>query len=417
MTEPSVRAAASDLAFLTTGSTDGVLPAVDDGISDGGISDGGISDGGDPAAVQADRLLVLRSSVPRQGGRLPVTAVDESVLFPALEEAYGLGRWRAWRRTDHGSSNLSWFVRTDAGDVVLRRSHNLKTVAGAEFECALIDHLRGHGYPAPPVERTRDGSISVQVEGILHMVTRLMPGRAYDPGDAAQLVEVARGLGRYHAIVSELSMPGYRERSSGLATLGQVGQEKLYAAVEVMASLLDADAGAALREDARYLADRMEQLNVGLGGRQKDLTSMVIHGSYGQSAVLMDEGRLSAVLDFDRSAQELLGLDLAYALRSFCFNGPIRRAGFGLDPDRCRTFLHHYRSHAPLAESDLAAMPDVFQAQRLMVVVKKCENLLTKQALIPRQTQDAAKFARIMDREASCIRLLMDNPFTITEDA
>jgi Ser/Thr protein kinase RdoA (MazF antagonist) len=402
MTEPSFQAAPSDLAFITSGSTDGVLAA--------------IFDAADPAAAPTDRLL-LRSSVARQGGRLPVTPVNEPALFPVLEDAYDLGRWRAWRRTDRGSSNMSWFVRTDAGEVVLRRSHNLKTVAGAEFECALIDHLRGHGYPAPPVQRTRDGSILAQVEGVLHMVMRLMPGSAYDPGDAAQLMVAARGLGRYHAIVSELTLPGYRERSSGLATLGQLGQEKLYAAVDVVGPLLAADAGAALREDARYLADRMEWLNVGLGERQEDMTSLVIHGSYGQSAVLVDEGRLTAVLDFDRAAHDLLGLDLAYALRSFCREGPTRRSGVGIDLDSCRTFLHYYRSHAPLSEADLAAMPEVFQAQRLIVIVKKCDNLLTKQALIPRQPKDAVKFAQLLERECGRVRLLTDNPFTITEDA
>ncbi len=370
----------------------------------------------DTAAAAPDRQLLMRSSVACQGGRLPVMAVDEPALFPVLEKAYDLGRWREWRRTEQGTSNVSWFVRTDAGEVVLRRSHNLKTVAGAEFECALIDHLRGHGYPAPPVQRTRDGAVLVQVEGVLHMVMRLMPGRAYDPGDTAQLMAVARGLGRYHAIVSELTLPGEWQRSSALASLGQLGQENLYAAVDVVAPLLAADAGAALRRDARYLAERMERLNVGLGKRQEDLTSLVIHGSYGQSAVLVDGGRLTAVLDFDRAAQDLLGLDVAYAVRSFCREGTLRRYGVGIDRDRCRAFLHYYRSQAPLTEADLAAMPDVFQAQRLIVIAKKCYNLLTKQAIVPRQSKDAIKFALLLERECARVRWLTDNPFTMTED-
>jgi Ser/Thr protein kinase RdoA (MazF antagonist) len=405
MTEPSSQTAPSGRAPITTGAADGVLAAasnVADPVAGPGASPGG--------------QLLLRRSVARQGGRLPATAVDEPALFPVLEAAYDLGRWRDWRRTARGTSNISWFVRTDAGEVVLRRSHNLKSVAGAEFECALIDHLRGHGYPAPPVQRTREGAILVEVEGVLHMVMRLMPGQSYDPGDAAQLEAVATGLGRYHSIVSELTLPADRERSSSLASLGQQGQENLYAAVDVVEPLLAADAGATLREHARYLAERMERVNVGLGERQKDLTFLVIHGSYGQSAVLVDEGRLTAVLDFDRSAQDLLGLDLAYALRSFCREGPIRRSGFGIDPDRCRTFLHHYRNLAPLAEADLAAMPDVFQAQRLIVIVKKCENLLTKQAIVPRQPKDAAKFALMLERECNRVRWFTDNPITLTED-
>jgi hypothetical protein len=72
----------------------------------------------------------LHNSVARQDWRLSAAA-DEPLLFRVLEDAYDLGHWRAWHRVKRGTSNLSWFVSTDAGDVVLRRSHNLKTVAGA----------------------------------------------------------------------------------------------------------------------------------------------------------------------------------------------------------------------------------------------------------------------------------------------
>ncbi len=369
-----------------------------------------------PAAGPVDHRLLPRS-VYRQGGRLPSAAIDEDGLVAVLEEAYDLGRWRSWRRTEKGSSNTSWFVGTDAGDVVLRRSHNLKTVAGAEFECALIDHLRGHGYPAPPVVRTRDGAILVQVDGVLHMVMRLMPGQGYDPDDPAHLAAVGSGLGRYHALVAELATPAERAGSSALASLGQVGRENLSAAVEVVAPLLPADAAADLRADARYLADRMERLGAGLGERQDALTALVVHGSYGQSAVLLSEGRLTAVLDFDRAAHDLLGLDLAYALKAFCRPGELRRSEIGLDPDRCRAFLQHYRGQAPLAGADLAAMPEVFEAQRLVKVVKKCDNLLTKQAMVPQQDKDAVKFSLILARECARVRWLTDNPFTLTEYA
>jgi Ser/Thr protein kinase RdoA (MazF antagonist) len=133
--------------------------------------------------------------------------------------------------------------------------------------------------------------------------------------------------------------------------------------------------------------------------------------------VLLSEGRLTAVLDFDRAEQDLLGLDLAYALKAFCRGGPLRSSGVGIDPDKCRVFVDHYRSQAPLAEADLAAMPDVFQAQRLVKIAKKCDNLLAKQAIIPQQPKDAVKFALVLERECARVRWLSDNPFTLTEKA
>lgn len=392
MNEPNSQPDPGDLAVITNGSNDAAVPAVPD-TPEMPVPD---------AERPGQRLL--NSSVARQGGRLPASMVDEPALFPVLEAAYDLGHWRAWRRTDQGSSNMSWFVQTDAGAVVLRRSHNLKTAAGAEFEFALIDHLRGHGYPAPPVQRTRDGAIYAEVGGVLHMVMGLMPGRGYKTGDAALLAAAARGLGRYHSIVSELSVPGEPKRSSGLASIGQLGQENLYAAVDVVTPLLTAKEGAALHNDARFMARRMEQLNVGLGERQAQLTSLVIHGSYGQSALLVDGDRLTAVLDFDRSGQDLLGLDLVYALRSFCREVPSRAGGVGIDRDRCNVFLRQYRTQAPVAGPDLAALPEVFQAQRLIVVAKKCQNLLTKQAIAPRQSKDARSFALLLERERARVR-------------
>ncbi|MCD5340638.1 phosphotransferase [Arthrobacter sp. AK04] len=382
-----------------------------------GVADGGVLSGvKDPSTDPAEHVL-LQSSVARRGGRLPATTVDEAALFPLLRDAYNFGRWHSWRRTDKGSSNISWFVQTDAGEMVLRRSHNLKTVAGARFEFALIEHLRGHGYPAPPIQRTQDGAIYAEVQGVLHMVMGLLPGSAYDPGDPAQLELAARGLGRYHSIVSELTPAGEPNRSSGLAALGQLGQENLYAAVNVVLPLLSPHAAAQLTEDARYLGERMEQLNVGLGQRQKELRSLVIHGSYGQSAVLVDGHQLTGVLDFDRAAHDLLALDLAYALRSFCREGPIRPSGPSVNAGLGRAFLRHYRSQAPLGDADLAALPEAFQAQRLIVVAKKCQNLLTKQAITPRQSKDAHSFSLLLNRECTRVRWITHNPFPATEDA
>jgi Ser/Thr protein kinase RdoA (MazF antagonist) len=249
------------------------------------------------------------------------------------------------------------------------------------------------------------------------MVMGLLPGRAYDPGDRAQLELAARGLGRYHSIVSELTPAGEPNRSSGLATLGQLGQENLYAAVNVVLPLLSPRAATQLTEDARYLGERMEQLNVGLGQRQKELRQLVIHGSYGQSAVLVDGHQLTGVLDFDRAAHDLLALDLAYALRSFCREVPIRPSGPSVNAGLGRAFLRHYRSQAPLADADLAALPEAFQAQRLIVVAKKCQNLLTKQAITPRQSKDALSFSLLLNRECTRVRWMTHNPFPATEDA
>jgi Ser/Thr protein kinase RdoA (MazF antagonist) len=337
-------------------------------------------------------------------------------MIAAVEDAYALGRWRSWHRTDVGASNTSWFVETDAGSFVLRRSHPLKTMAGGQFEAALIEALRGHGYPAPAVQRTRSGGVMVVVDGVIHMVMSRLPGTGFDHGSPAHLAAAARGLARYHAIVLELTVPTAQPGSFVLARLGPAGQAVLAAAVEAVAPRLEPDGQAALRDRARYLAGHMEHLHSGLGHRQDELTTLVVHGSYAPSALLFDEDRLSGVLDFDRAAHDLLGLDLAYALDAFCRPGPVRRAGFGLDLDLARAFLGHYRTWAPVADADLRSLPELFRAQRLSKVLKKCDNVLAMRAIPQRKPNEVPRFARVLEDECTRVRWSTRDLSTLTED-
>ena len=77
---------------------------------------------------------------------------------------------------------------------------------------------------------------------------------------------------------------------------------------------------------------------------------------------------------------------------------PISRPppGDGIDRDRGRIFLHNYR---------------------LIVIAKKCNNLLTKQAVVPPAVKDAFSFALLLQRECARVRWLTDNTFTTSEDA
>jgi hypothetical protein len=69
-----------------------------------------------------------------------------------------------------------------------------------------------------------------------------------------------------------------------------------------------------MREDALYLADRMEALNVSLGGRQEELTSLVIHGPDGQTSVLLDGGTTDPRLAWLDEHQDALAAALRNAL-------------------------------------------------------------------------------------------------------
>jgi Ser/Thr protein kinase RdoA (MazF antagonist) len=357
-----------------------------------------------PAAASDAGTALLRRSERRDGGRPPSAEFDEAALVQELERLYDLGRWRSWRKTESGKSNASYFVATDGGQVVLRRSSPVKTLPAARFEAALIRHLADAGYPAPPVVPTRDGEVVVEVDGHIHMVTRLLPGAPYDKAGSTQLAAAARGLGRYHALVCDLPTDPTAHESSSLSGLSRRCGLRLAQVWQLVEPLLDASRAASLRSDLDYLVHEIGSLDVTFEPIQSGLTHLIVHGSYGRTALLFTGQDLTGVVDYDRAVHDFLVLDLAYALKSFARPRSIASDGGWIDVDRAGSFLDSYRIEFPLSDADVTALTLALRTHRLATVDKKCGNVLTKHALVARRPYDAAGFAGLIAREVRRLR-------------
>jgi homoserine kinase type II len=357
---------------------------------------------------------VLRRSERRDGGRPPSSEIDEATLVRELERRYDLGRWRSWRRTEFGMSNASYFVATDGGQVVLRRSSLIKTLPAARFEAALIRHLADAGYPAPPVVPARDGDVVVEVDGHIHMVTRLLPGAPYDKAGDTQLGAAARGLGRYHALVRDLPTDLSAHDSSSLLGLSRRCGLRLARVWHLVEPLLDASRAATLRSDLDYLVDEVGRLDPTFEPIQSGLTHLIVHGSYGRTALLFTGQDLTGVVDYDRAVHDFLVLDLAYALKSFARPRGIASEGGWIDVVRAGSFLDGYRSEFPLPDADVAALPMALRTHRLAIVDKKCGNVLAKHAILPRTQDQAAGFAELIAREVRRLRWIAANEPQLT---
>jgi Ser/Thr protein kinase RdoA (MazF antagonist) len=286
--------------------------------------------------------------------------------------------------------------------VVLRRSSRIKTGAAARFEAALIQHLVSCGYPAPSVVHSRVGDASVEVDGLIHMVTRLLPGAPFDEGDSAHLAAAGRGLGRYHALVRDLPTDLSPRESSSVVGLGRRCEARLTQVRTVVEPLLtDRDA---FRRDLDYLTHELRSLDATFKAIASQLTYLIVHGSYSRTALLFTGHELTGVVDYDRAAHDFLVLDLAYALKSI--GRPQLRYSDGrwIDVERAAGFLRSYRTELPLAQADTAGLLVALRTQRLATVDKKCDNFLAKHALVPRRTDDAAGFAGLIAREVGRLR-------------
>ena len=326
----------------------------------------------------------------------------------ALARAYDLGDWLTWQRTPKGRANVSFFVNNTRGRYVLRRSRSCKSEASLRSEVSLIAYLRRQGYPAPEVIPTRRGEGYAEHDGTFYLLTAFIPGGPYDRANPRHLRAAGGGLGRYHRLARAFPGPSASWPSADLPGLGPRGLSALEEVGRLAGRLLGADEGNRLEEALAYLRGQFLHADRALAEVYPGLSKLVVQGSFTRSALIFDGDVLRGVVDYDRTAFEARGLDLAYALIAFCrIDDPTRndyRVGF--DYGRCRDFLAAHRAEEPLPQEEATALPLLCRGQRLLKVLKKCSKFLAKNAVVLPEVKDVRKLATRVEQKATRLRWL-----------
>jgi homoserine kinase type II len=345
--------------------------------------------------------------------RRPVQARINRDVIPhqvvdALCKIYDIGDWLDWQRTPQGSTNISFFVTASSGRYVLRCSTARKSLDAMRFEVQLIGYLRNRGYPAPTIIQTRRGEGYAEHNGCFYLMTAFIPGSPYDPENVSHLVAAGRGLGLYHQLVKDFPGPPYFRPSPILNSLGLTGTCSLTRVTPLADRFLGTDEQKRLNSDFSYISSQFIAVQREMAEIYPRLKKLIIHGSFGRSALIFESERLIGVVDYDRATYGMCGMDLAYTVKALCRIHDQRSEEYriGFDYSRYRALLLAYREVEPLAREEIQALPLVFREQRLVKVLHKCNNLLTKDAAVPQEAKDVRKLATMAAREAIRLRWL-----------
>jgi Ser/Thr protein kinase RdoA (MazF antagonist) len=335
-------------------------------------------------------------------------AVLSGAVVEALHKAYDIGDWLDWRRTPQGSTNISFFVTASSGRYVLRCSTARKSLDAIRFEVQLIEYLRARDYPAPAIIRTRRGEGFAEHNGTFYLMTAYIPGSPYDPERASHLRAAGHGLGLYHRCVRDFPGPYYHRPSPVLTSLGPTGVSSLADVSPLTSRFLSADEQKRLEHAFAYISSQFTGVHREMAELSPGLSELIIHGSFGRSALIFDGERLIGIVDYDRATHGICGMDLAYTIKAFCrvHDQDSEEYRVGLDSGRCREFVLAYQEVEPLAREEIQALPLIFRQQRLVKVLQKCNNLLTKDAIVRQEAKDMRKLALMAEREAIRLRWL-----------
>ncbi|MBI5583663.1 MAG: phosphotransferase, partial [Deltaproteobacteria bacterium] len=306
-----------------------------------------------------------------------------------------------------GRSNVSLTITTPGGEYILRRSNPRKSLQSIRFEVALIDFLREKGYPAPEIVPARDGKKFVEQNGTFYLLSKCISGRPFDPGNPLHLREAGRALGNYHNLVKHF--PGLTPVSASMMSgLGPEGGRSFPAIEQFGGRFLDQEEKKRLSRLFSYVRGRSETIRSRLEDSYPRLLKLVVHASFGQSALLFDQDTLAGVLDYDRAVYEIRALDLAYSIKELCHrHNEFRETGqVKLDFDCLRSFLKVYRQVSPLPEEELQVLPLIFGARHVLKIIDKCNGFLSKDTVNPRQETHLRKQVFKLERETAWLAWL-----------
>ena len=192
-----------------------------------------------------------------------------------------------------GQGNSNYLVRGPGGAFVLTVV-DAQTMAEVQVVARVVSLLNEHGVRVPPMVPAPNGAFVTSYEGKPVVLKRYVEGDVGDRLSHSVLVELGRELARVHAVPPPPGLP--RWHASGVEAFRQL-------------ATLAPD-----HEFTEWLAQQSEAIPPTTG----DMPVGLIHGDIFCDNVVVRDGRLAAILDFENACLQPLLFDLAMAIVGTC---------------------------------------------------------------------------------------------------
>jgi homoserine kinase type II len=287
-------------------------------------------------------------------------------MYDELLDTWALPRPRELTRATRGISNATWFVRSDAGDHVLRLYLN-KRVEQIRLEHELLRRLATADltFRTPkPLETEAGDTLAIEVDSAHPAALfRRIEGEPLDDEDAAGIAKAAAAFARL-----DIALAGI-DRTDVSSPLFSGDLRTVHTAITDLAQVEEIAGSQAMQ--LAYEAGESAAVIY------SSLPTQLIHGDFSLGNVLVRAGRVRGILDFEYAGRNVRAMELGGVLRNLL-----------MKDDRQRLWgsaLHAYLGTLPLDPMELAALPALVLLHSAIVVVwlagRALEGQSTPQAL------------------------------------
>ena len=273
-------------------------------------------------------------------------AADELAEFLI---AYDIGELLSYKGIAEGVENSNFLLHTTAGSFFLTLYEKRVALADLPFFLGLMGHLASHGIVCPQPVKTRSGETLGTLAGRPAAIIDFLEGVWPRKPNAAHCAAVGQALAKMHLAGRDFPMT----RANALSVSG-------------WRPLFDQAAPRAdtLQHGLRQLmSDELDHLEKAW---PKTLPKGVIHADAFPDNVLFLGERLSGLIDFYFTCNDILAYDIAICLNAWCFE-----ADHSFNVTKARAFLNAYGRERKLSDAEQDALPLLARGAALRILLTR----------------------------------------------
>jgi homoserine kinase type II len=271
-------------------------------------------------------------------------------MFDELLDAWDLPRPRELIRSAFGMSNESYFVKSAAGEHVLR-VYLAKPLPGIRFEHEILRHLIDADLPfrtPRPLPTSGGDTVALDIDSARHCALfPRIPGETLDDADTVAVGRAGEAFARLDAALASI------ERTDLPAPAFAGDLRAMHPAVTELTELDEV-----IGRPGREMVERAAE---SAGPIYASLPTQLIHGDFSFGNVLVRAGRIRGIVDFEYAGRDVRATELAGGLSSAI----ARDARETL----WRPILRGYLGRLPLDPAELAALPALAILHWAVIVV------------------------------------------------
>jgi homoserine kinase type II len=268
----------------------------------------------------------------------------------SLLQRFNLPGLQAFQGSSSGIENTTYFLTLETGfQYVLTVFETLSTATLAPY-IQLLTQLNSRGLPVPCPCVDKHGSALQNVAGKPALLFHRAPGKHIDNPTYQDCHAVGAVLAMLHSATSSTAF----EQQTLPNPCGLAWMKETLAFVQ---SSLDP-------ADIKILHN---QITLSAELESRKLPRGIIHGDLFRDNVLMEDGQITAVIDFYNAGQDVLLLDMAVAANDWCY---------ARNENHIDAFLDGYRCQRPLNPSETGSWTEYLQVAAARLWLSRLKRLV-----------------------------------------